>query len=319
MKMVDTIRKDIIMHPRFKGALHKIERIQERSKEHCRAEGLLITGPSGAGKTTLIEYVKSKHPSYEAKDRYIIPVLVIDTPPVPSVKGVVGEIQLKLSGTIVGGTTEFQTKRVCTLIKEMGVELIVIDEFQHFVDRRLMNEFGKAADWLKSLINAVNVPVVIFGLPQCVEVLEINEQLRRRFSARYDIKPFGFDTKDQRSEFKGVLKGIQASLPVSCREDLYANNLVRRFHFASNGIFDYLVKIIDRSLEIADEQEMTVLEWSMFAQAFEEEVWNEVPEQLNPFKEKFIFRRLTHSGEPFAPVQLAISKIKGDRKVRSKN
>lgn len=302
--MAFSLRKDIVWHDAFKTGLAKLQQIHERSKTTGHASGLMITAPSGVGKSRLISHFKSLHPPVEEKDRIRIPVLVVETPPIPTVKGLVGEIQIALAGNTIGGTTEFQTHRVRTLLRELKVEILIIDEFQHFVDRKLLNEFGKAADWLKSLINAANIPVVIFGLPRSVQVLEINEQLRRRFSSRYQMRAFDFENDEQRKEFKGVLKGIQKVLPLKCETNLHEHNLALKFYFASDGIFDYLIKIIDGALEVAETADLNTLTMSMLAEAFVNKVWDECPEHLNPFSEKFINRHLTQSGEPFAPAEL---------------
>jgi DNA transposition AAA+ family ATPase len=39
-------------------------------------------------------------------------------------------------------------------------------------------------DWIKSLIDQTGVPTVFLGLPRLEQILQVNEQLRRRFSRR---------------------------------------------------------------------------------------------------------------------------------------
>ena len=49
---------------------------------------------------------------------------------------------------------------------------------------RLALVISTFADWLKHLIDEVGVPTVLLGLPRLESLLQINEQLRRRFSRR---------------------------------------------------------------------------------------------------------------------------------------
>ena len=299
-----TLRNDVIMHPSFKAALSRIEKTHERSKKIKFAEGLFITAPSGAGKTTLIEYYEKKHPRKEIRDRTIIPVLVIETPPAPTAKSLVETIQLALTGTIVKGTLEFQTKHIFTLLEEQKVELMIIDEIQHFIDRKYESETLKVSDWLKSFINKTNIPVVIFGLPRSLQILEMNEQLRRRFSAKYYMRPFDFNDEEQQKSYRAVLKSIGDALPIRCNPLLHEFNLARRFHYATNGLFDYIVKIIDAAIEYAESHDLRELDLGVFKEAFKAKAWNDAPEELNPFSAKFVFRRLEQPTEPFAPSDL---------------
>jgi hypothetical protein len=299
--MTFTLRKDIIMHDSFKVALSKLEAIHKRSKENGFAEGFIITAPAGAGKTTLINYYVERFPPVEREDRTTIPVLVVETPAAPTAKSLVETIQIALSGTIVKGSTEFQTKRIYTLLKEQKVELLIIDEIQHFVDRRHAAETVKVTDWLKSFINRAKIPVVIFGLHRGLQILELNEQLRRRFSARYFMRPFDFSDADQQKGFRAVLKSMGDGLPFACKPSIHDFNLAKRFHYASNGLFDYIVKIIDAAVEYAEKHNLVEMNQGVFAEAFKDSVWNDAPDELNPFMPQFVLRRLDQTGEPFAP------------------
>lgn len=305
--MTFTLRKDVILHISFKEALSKIERIHERSKATKFAEGLFITAPSGAGKSTLIDYYKKRYPRIEKKDRTIVPVVVIETPTSPSAKSLVETIQIELSGTIVKGSLAFQTKRIYTLLKEQKVELLVVDEIQHFIDRKHVSETAKVSDWLKSFINKTKIPVVIFGLPRGLQILELNEQLRRRFSSKYFMRPFDFSDADQQKEFRSILRSIAEGLPVPCMSKIHDFDFARRFHYATNGLFDYMAKIIDAAVEYAVNRDMAEIDFGVFAEAFKNSVWNNVPEELSPFSPKFVFRRLDRTGEPFAPSEFDIT------------
>ncbi len=178
------------------------------------------------------------------------------------------------------------------------MELIIVDEFQHFFDSRLITQARKVTDWLKNLFNIAGIPVVLVGLPRSVMVIRMNPQLKRRFSSPFYLRPFGFEVDKEQKEFRGVLKIIHGKLPLSCPE-LHEANLARRFYFASCGLFDYIAKIVDRAVLTAGEQNQTTLTLKHFANAYQEEVWRDVPERLNPFTEEAVLRPLTKNGEPF--------------------
>lgn len=294
-----TVRKTIIQHTNFCSALTRITNLHQRGLTANVAGGLLITGQTGSGKTTLAEFYRDYFPRQELDDRFVIPVLLVTTPESPTVKSLAEAILMALGDPAAAkGTTEEKTRRIVRYFKECRVELLMVDEFQHFWDSRQVSQARKVTDWLKNLFNIANIPVVLIGMPRSVMVLRMNPQLKRRFSAPFYLKPFGFDEDRARVEFRGVLKKIHSSLPVEC-PPLHEANLARKFHFASCGLIDYLAKIIDKAVQLVGEAGRKVLRVQDFERAFEEEVWRDVPKRLNPFNPKAILRPLTKNGEPF--------------------
>lgn len=250
--MAATVRNDVVVHKYFRNALTKLERVHERSKTIGFAEGLFITGLSGTGKTTLIDYYMAKNQGVEEPDRTTRPILVVETPSAPTAKNLAETIQIALAGNIAKGTTEFQTNRIFTLLKELKVELLIIEEIQHFVDRKRIAEMARVTDWLKTFINKAQIPVVLLGLPRSLQMLQLNEQLRRRFSARCFLRPFGFNDSVQQRGFRAVLKVLEEGLPYKCEASMYGFPMASRLHYASNGLFDYMAKIIDGAVEITE-------------------------------------------------------------------
>lgn len=297
--MAATVRNDVVVHKYFRNALTKLERVHERSKTIGFAEGLFITGLSGTGKTTLIDYYMAKNQGVEEPDRTTRPILVVETPSAPTAKNLAETIQIALAGNIAKGTTEFQTNRIFTLLKELKVELLIIEEIQHFVDRKRIAEMARVTDWLKTFINKAQIPVVLFGLPRSLQMLQLNEQLRRRFSARCFLRPFGFNDSVQQRGFRAVLKVLEEGLPYKCEASMYGFPMASRLHYASNGLFDYMAKIIDGAVEITEGSGSDVITPAAFEQAFLDTVWNDAPSELNPFSSTFTYRRLDKFGEPF--------------------
>lgn len=294
-----SIRKTIVEHPSFRDALKNIADLHKRGLQAKVAGGLLVTGQTGSGKTTLIEFYRNHFPSRIETDRTVTPVLIVTTPESPTVKSLAESILIALGDpAATSGTAENKTRRIFKYLKECGVELIIVDEFQHFYDSRKVSQARKVTDWLKNLFNIASIPVVLVGLPRSVMVVRMNPQLKRRFSAPFYLKPFGFESVKEIKNFRGVMKAIQKELPLPSPE-LHEANLARRFYYASCGLFDYVAKIVDRAVLIADERNHKQLTMRHFAMAFQDEVWREVPKMLNPFYENGELRKLTKIGEPF--------------------
>lgn len=294
-----TLRKQVIEHPKFTLAIREIARLHERGKEAGVAEGMLLVAQTGSGKTTVLQYYESRFPRIETTRGTRIPVLRVDTPESPTVKTLAEAILFAMGDPAAAkGTASAKTNRIIHFFKECGVELLFIDEFQHFFDGRRVTESKRVSDWLKNLINKVGIPVILAGLPRSIAVVNANPQLRRRFGAPHYMKPFGFDNQEERLEFRGVLHGIQSRLPVPCT-DLSEANMAQRFYFASHGLLDYVVKIIDDAVSRACPDSGETLTQQAFEAAFKRTVWLDAPDHLNPFSKAAALRLLNRALEPF--------------------
>lgn len=294
-----TLRKEIIEHSTFTNAIREIARLHERGRLANVAEGLLLVAQTGSGKTTVLEYYERRFPRETTRKGFHIPVLRVDTPESPTVKSLAEAIlyALKDPGAAKGTATE-KTNRIIHFFKECYVELLMIDEFQHFFDGRWNAESRRISDWLKNLINKVNIPVVLAGLPRAISVVNSNPQLRRRFGAPHYMKPFGFDTENEKREFRAILKGIRQALPVECI-DISEVNIASRFYFATHGLLDYVVKIIDDAVSRKCNAQKDLLSLNDFAEAFKRTVWLNAPDLLNPFLANTKLRLLNKPLEPF--------------------
>lgn len=294
-----TLRKQIIEHPKFTLAIREIARLHERGKLAGVAEGMLLIAQTGSGKSTVLKYYERKFPRTQSKGGTRIPVLRVDTPESPTVKTLAEAILFAMGDLAAAkGTASAKTNRIVHFFKECCVELLFIDEFQHFYDGRRTAESQRVADWLKNLINQVQIPVILAGLPRSIAVVNANPQLRRRFGAPHYMQPFGFDSLDEKLEFRGVLNGIQSRLPVPCIS-LSENNMAQRFYFASHGILDYVVKIIDDAVSRSGTDSGEALTQRSFEAAFKRTVWLDAPDNLNPFSTGATLRLLNKTLEPF--------------------
>ncbi len=293
-----TLRQHRIHFHVFCEAVRKIARVHERGVSGGTAEGLLIVAQSGGGKTALKEYYEAQFPRSLEDEGHVIPVLQVTTPESPTVKSFAQAILVALGDPAFDrGTAEAKTRRLIVLLKKCKVQLLLVDEFQHFSDGHRSSEARRITDWLKNLLNAVRVPVVLFGLPRSISVLRLNPQLRRRFASPHYLRPFGL-TQGEFGQLRGVLNKFHEAIPVPC-VPLHDVDVARRFYFASNGLIDYIVKILDEAISTSDLGKDEQIGLAHFARAFRAVVWGEAPDALNPFCEGATLRPLMGPREPF--------------------
>jgi len=294
-----TVRHQVVEYAGFSRAIAELARIHRRGLVAHVSESLQIVGQTGSGKTTLVRWYEQHFPRHQVDGTLIIPVLYVETPEAPSIKSLAEAVLTALGDPWAQkGTAAEKTERILYLCRACGVQLIVIDEIQHFIDGDRRSELMRLTDWLKRLINMLERPVVLCGLPRSMLVTRANPQLRRRFAAPYYLEPFRFDAKEQQLQFRGLLKALSAELPDGSI-DLSAHAEACRMYFATCGLIDYVVKLIDDSVSRGGSGSSGAITREDLAASFARTIWMGAPDRLNPFNPKAKLRVLNRPGEPF--------------------
>lgn len=295
-----TVRDRIIEHDSFTRTIRSIAQVHERWTLARVPGALLIYGQSGAGKSTVLRYYMQQFPRQSTPRKTVIPVLRVVTPEAPTVRSFTEAVLVALGDPAAArGSAAVKTQRIIHFVKECEIQLILIDEFHHFCDSA-RSEYRRVTDWLKNLINECGVPVILFGLPKAISALYSNEQLRRRFASPLHLSEFGFQTPEDQASFRSVLHHLQSLMPYRHGLDLSTPEVALRFHFATNGLIDYVVKIIDELVTASAGNLHPTVDYNALQQAFKVQIWADVPDILNPFNPAITPRRLDQGNEPFS-------------------
>ncbi len=273
-----------VSYPRLEELRGKITRCHQLSQYAAEPECLFIKGPTGTGKTTLYRRYEQQHPRRETDDGTIVPVLSATIPVPATVKSLVTKLLVNLGDPAAErGTTDSRTLRLSTLLKNCRVELIILDEFQHFIDRDSQRVLQNVSDWLKNLLNETSIPIVLVGMPNSDLVLEANPQLRRRFSARESLEPFGWEPVARRDDFRRFLKVLDSKLPFARSSHLADHAMALRFYYATDGVVANVMKLARRAAGLAVEGALDELTLPVLAQAYEECLASNNRGKSNPF------------------------------------
>lgn len=276
-----------IEHPRLKSIVEIVEHAHRYSRLAAEPECVFIGGPPGAGKTTLLKHYKLRFPAAEGGESVKVPVLCARVPSKATDKNLVTTMLMALGDPAAERGTAFnQTTRLKRFIEECDVQLIILDEFQHFVDKDSWRVLKSVSDWLKNLIDETGVPVVLIGIPYAVEILDApgNEQLQRRFAVRTALDPFGWDTDGERKEFRSFLKAADDQLPLAECSRLSDPLTAFRFYCATNGRVGKLMKVLRRAVELTLDRGLELLTLEVLADAYDERLRADHPGRGNPFQ-----------------------------------
>lgn len=247
-----------IKHPRL-ALVHEYIRECHTSLEISEVpKCALITGPTGVGKSVALHtYVDNYKKVYLEKNRTRQTILCAEVRSPASLMSFLETLLEQLNDPYpMRGTLTVKRKKVEKFIKECGIELILLDEFQNLTKASKPQANYEVSECFKSLVNSTGVPFVLFGHEQeSNEIVDCNPQLKRRFSLRCRVSEFRFDSPQHMMEFEKLLHQIDTSLPFETLSDLAQSDIAKRIFVATNGLIDSVFKIIRDAAKYAIEKD----------------------------------------------------------------
>jgi type II secretory pathway predicted ATPase ExeA len=241
-----------VLYPHFVRLVDRIGYCHRLSKVARDLQCLLVEGSQGLGKTTLCRYYRQLHPPRRTSRGATVPVLVCGITAPASVKTVAGDLLDALGDPMCErGTSEARTRRLHGFLRDCGVEIILLDEFQHLIDSDSDRVLSGVADWLKCLMNVARIPVVLLGMPGCERILRANGQLDRRFAFRERMMPFAWSPDGGAREFAQFLRSLEKHLPGDDVRPLTSADRPARVFAATAGVPAHVKRLITNALLVA--------------------------------------------------------------------
>ncbi|NOT65664.1 MAG: AAA family ATPase [Methylotenera sp.] len=292
---------EYVQFPPFQNAFTEIENTLSLYRRTGIAHNFLVLGESGTGKSSLCRLINERYQRFSITECDVIPVLIVSVPPIVNLASLV-EAMLKAIGHPFPSTGNLsqKTETFIKLAKACRVEMVLFDEAQHLQDRGQDKTHYMVGDWLKRLIDELQIPTVFLGLPRLELLLMVNEQLRRRFSRKLLLSLGQSQNVTIAQECLQLFMSLGDSLKVRlCTGEYGWDQMGTRLYYASDGRVAYIKKLIACALRMAMEMQLTEIGPQDLAIIFKENVWWEADGKLNPFHPDFVFRRLDRGNEPF--------------------
>lgn len=283
--IVDTI---LVPHSAYSDAQHRMHQCLEYVKEGSgEPVCIAVMGESRTGKTRSLESFQNRYPAIRFDDGLHVPLLSITVPSRPTVKALAELLLKKLGATDwEKGTENSKTARLEKLMTECRVFMLILDEFHHFYDKTSRKVQHHVADWLKNLVGACKVALVVSGLPSLQAVIDQNEQLAGRFKSPILMPRFDWNLDEHRSEWFGILSAFSIGLRVNFDlPDLDGDNLSLRMYCATGGLMGYLTKTLRQAVWNAVDAGTNVITLKDIETAHRMAVWSQgrFSEISNPF------------------------------------
>lgn len=227
-----------------------------------RQLGLAILGASGCGKSYILKhFANDLYPPFRTRDRGL-PVRPVVYMPLPS-EFKLGDLQqlvLAAMGAVShgwqGSNRDLHIKR---LAKDLHVRLVMFDDIQHFTNQSPLLT-SKLFDWVKYLLNDLEIAVVVAGIPRAAEALHTDDQISTRF------EPLTMPRWQVGEALEQFLMNFERTFPLHEPSNLGAPDMQEEILLASRGVTRLMVGqlmnaaiyAIDQGIERIDASHLTV-------------------------------------------------------------
>jgi len=279
-----TIGVDVIPHKWSKAIIEEIDDLRTDGYTTTHAEAQMLRGPSGVGKSVLIQGYADDNPPKETEDGWVRPIVIVEAPGKGKSKPLAEALLTKLGDPRPSrGTETAMMERAKHLIREQKTELIIFDEVQD----AMRGDMYDAADFFKHILNWGLCPVLLVGLPHAVDLLKANEQLRRRCRPDIEMKPFDWFEAEQKRVFRQILKTFQGMMSGEVKSFRFEEEPVAaRFNYGTWGTMGRITRLLRKVDQLAKREPQKKITYEMLGKAYES-FQRQEPEHLrrrNPFK-----------------------------------
>ncbi|WNC89122.1 AAA family ATPase [Paraburkholderia sp. FT54] len=231
--------------------------------------GMTLLGAAGAGKSFLIECLEQNLMGWS----FLRPnaVLCASLKEEPTVAQIQADLLARFNYVIPPRITNRTNKKVFDLlkaaVKERGIKLIALDEYQHVFLSSKKDVRPAIIDWTKQLMTATQLPFLLSGTEMLRGIETGDPQLSTRVSSLYHLPEFQND-----ADWVGVLDAIVSR---SAEIDL---SLVSRKHTAvfraTKGVFRSLKGLLIEAAMVAVDAGEKSLKIEHLALAYQRYVGN---------------------------------------------
>jgi hypothetical protein len=277
-----------IWYPRMKAIYDEVVRAYEMNPVTPDPECVALLGGFRTGKTTIVESFCSQHPRQVLEENTHVPVLKVVMPAKASVGNVLSTMLVALGDPLADrGSIGAKQHRLQRLLNDCRVQMMILDEANHFVDRDSERILHDVSNTMKSLIKEQNVACVLVGLPYTEEVLRVNEQFGGLFGDPHLLEPFRWNEEAPATveEFRTFLRQVEQQLPLATRTCLASREMAWRCFVATQGKVGYIMRLLRRAAEEAVLHDEPGLSQALLCEAFDRTLAGHRRGLANPFQD----------------------------------
>ena len=270
LKAAIVIDKIHLTHPDFKRSLNAMDRIFQLAPEMDMAQGMLLSGPTGVGKTAVFKYFRDSLPA----SNLFAPgygALGLRCPLRPTVGFFIGTLLRAYKFPFSNGTErQLYARRsiVFDAIREKKTRLMFIDEAGGFLNVKTQTsiQFGETdvSDFIREMIDECGMGVVLATSSSVDSLDGLDSSLASRITVRQTLREFKPDI-----EWLGVLSAFAKQCNSYDLSFIQTPVIANELHNATNGNLRVLKRLMIESVLIGVDSGKMALDQEVLARAFD--------------------------------------------------
>ena len=284
LKIASSIEPIIVNHPRFFQGMQALDRIYQLARELDLPQGIRIIGPTGSGKTSLVDYFSKTLPKTTLfKQGLGIVFIRLDASPTRHqlVRNLLLAYNYPFATTSVKAI-DIKTQVLCDIITQKGTRILAIDESHHLAfskSRRYSKSTqNDVTDCLHHLMDQTGVGLFLMGTKELDDLEDLDAHLASRVSTRIELTDYVTLTP----EWYGLLKAFVNESKQFDLSVMLAENYGALIHAASGGNLRNLKRLLTEVVLIGVDGQLAAVTQSTFHLAHER-IYGEGNDRVNPF------------------------------------
>lgn len=211
-----------------------------------RMPNMALIGESFNGKTMLFNNFNRRHdptlaPDYSVKNDVIEkPVFMFQAPPEPDEGRLYRQMLTKLwAPPAARDSSERMLDTLLSLLQSLKTKMLLIDEFGFF-QAGTGSKQRKVLNALKFLGNALQIPMVVAGVPETLNLLQSDTQIANRF------EPVFLPKWKMGEEYLKLLSTLEVTLRLKSPSNLSKEATAQRILDETDGIIGHITELLQK-------------------------------------------------------------------------
>ena len=284
LRIAASIDPIIVNHPRFVKGIQALDRIYQLAHELKLPQGIRIIGPTGSGKTSLVNYFAKTLPKTTLfKQGLGIVSIRLDASPTRHhlIRNLLLAYNYPFATTSIKAI-DIKTQILCDLIIQKGTRILSVDDSHHLAfskaKRYAKNSQNDVTDSLHHLMDTTKIGLILCGTKELDDLENIDAHLASRVSTRIELTEY----TTLIPEWYGLLKAFVNESKLFDLGVIQTENYGTLIHAATGGNLRNLKRLITEVILIGVDSQPSTLTQSTFHLAHER-IYGEGNDRANPF------------------------------------
>ena len=254
--VIRKFRETICLYPSIVKILNDLEYFYESSEIGGAPLSMLITGESGAGKTSLINYFINKNFCPKTGQSPILLTTAQNTPE-DLTRAMLSDLNILGSSFSTRKHNDHQlTNRLIFSIKDSGIRLIIIDKSHKFIEYQTPKEGQMIYNRLRLISESTENPIIFVGKPWAEEIKQDPEWASLLATRSRSVEYFSITKKPR--EYRDFMQKLKAQLPIQRSQEMTVLDEDLRIFAATCGEQRHIKNLIESAYQLCLTKEQPI-------------------------------------------------------------